>query len=137
MKTTDRILALAGLAWAILFVSGCGTQIPALVHDGYRKSTEDSAVLRVGRYWIEKGPGQSAVIAGSVSRKTPHGDTSKSRLLVVLRDGAGRELLAEKIGFVPQTMPEEWGPHASGAAFRHAFAHFPANVAEILVKAVD
>lgn len=137
MKTILRLLACASLAWAAGLGSGCANQIPAFAHDGYRKTAEDSAVLRVGRYWLEQVPGQPVVIAGSVSRKSLEGDTSKSYLVVVLRDATGRELLSEKIRFEPQALPEEWGPHAQSATFRHPFAKFPANVAEIALKAVD
>lgn len=137
MKTFLRLITYASLAAVILLNSGCTTPLPFLVHDGYRKSAEDSAVLRVGRFWVEKETGESAIVAGSVSRKSPQGDTSKSYLLIVLRDASGRELLSEKARFEPQTLPERWGPRAQSATFRHAFASFPANVAEITVKAID
>ncbi len=137
MKTFLLTITLASLAWTALLVSGCATQLPALAHDGYRKSAQDSTVLRVGRFWVERDPGGSVVLAGNVSRKSPEGDTSKSYLLVVLRDANGAELLSEKIGFKPQTIAEEWGPHAQGATFRHTFPNFPTRVAEITIKAVD
>ncbi len=137
MKAIIPLLASISLAWTALLTSGCGTQVPAFVHDGYRKTAEDSAVLRVGRFWVESGAGGTAVLAGSVARKSPEGDTSKSFLLVTLRDAQGAELLAEKIGFEPQSLPEEWGPHAKSATFRHAFTNFPAKVAQISIKAVD
>lgn len=137
MKAFIRVIALASLAWAALLVTGCATQLPALVHDGYRKSAQESAVLRVGRFWVERDAGGSAILAGSVSRKSAEGDTSKSYLLVVLRDASGTELLSEKVGFEPQTLPDEWGPHAKSGTFRHMFPKFPANVAEISITAVD
>lgn len=137
MKIFFRTLTSVSAGWIILLLIGCATPVPMLVHDGYRKSAVDSAVLRVGRFWVEQAPGQATVLKGHLSRKSPDGDTSKSYLLISLRDSSGRELLSKKIGFEPQAMAEDWGPHAQGATFRHAFADFPANVAEIVVKAVD
>lgn len=137
MKISSRRLLGLVLLGLVFASAGCGTAIPALVRDGYRKSTVDSTALRVGRFWVERIPGRSVVVTGSVTRRPGDADTGRSRLVIIVRDAVGVELLREKSDFQPQKLPEGWGPHYPGALFRHEIANFPANAAEIIVMAVD
>lgn len=137
MKTSPLILLLVCALLANLVGAGCSSTIPALVRDGYHKTSEDSALLRVGRFWIEAGSGKAVTLAGFVTRKSPEGDTRGSRLQVILRDAEGRTLLTETLGFEPQNLPEEWGPHAPAATFRHTFSRFPAGVVAITVRVTE
>ncbi len=131
LRALAAALALGGVA---LLAAGCATGIPALTQDGYRKSAVDSEQLQVGRFWIERLPGQPATLVGVLIRRPVEGDLAGANLVVTLRDAAGRELATHRFAVAAGSIPESWGPHGGAASFRHALPDFPAATAEIVVR---
>lgn len=130
-RTLAAALALGGAA---LLAGGCATGIPAFTQDGYRKSSVDSGQLQVGRFWIERSPGQPATLVGVLIRRPVQGDIAGAQLVVTLRDATGRELATHRFAVEARSIPENWGPHGGAAPFRHALTDFPAATAEIVVR---